>query len=68
MTACVFLMVRGQWTEFGRFVMGLPGNWRNPGYRRAYVSHWIVPLAMAYIVVLCGSIFWGLRRLRRGAG
>ena len=66
--ACaIAFAVRGDWTRFGGFVAGLPAAWKSGGYRRAYLAHWIPPALIAYVFLLCGSIFFGLRRLRKGA-
>ncbi len=63
----VWLAYRGEWSRFGAFLAGLPSVWKSPGYRSAYLSHWALPLFLSYAIVLCGSIFLGLRRLKRDA-
>jgi hypothetical protein len=65
--AGAFFVVTGQWTQFGAFVAGLPAGWKAPGFRRAYLAHWLLPALAAYVILLCGSIFLGLRRMRKGA-
>jgi len=64
---CALIVYRGEWTDFVRFVATLPAGQKVPGLRWAWVSRWIVPTALTYGIVLCGSIFLGLRRLRKGA-
>ena len=66
-SAVAVLAVRGEWSQFGSFFAGLPAAWKTPGPRRMYLARWVLPMAGVYAVVLCGSIFFGLRRLRKGA-
>ena len=68
LAAGVVFAVRGEWTGFGAFVAGLPAGLKVGGYRRAYLAHWVLPGLGVYVIVLCGGIFFGLRRLRKGAG
>jgi hypothetical protein len=67
LAAGAVLAVRGEWAQFGASVWALPAGWKQGGYRRAYLEHWILPALGAYVIVLCGGIFFGLRRLRSGA-
>lgn len=66
-SAAVMLAARGEWAQFGSFFTGLPAAWKTPGPRREYMVRWILPMVGVYAVLLCGSIFLGLRRLRKGA-
>lgn len=66
-SAAAVLAVRGEWAQFGIFFAGLPAVWKTPGPRRMYLSRWVLPMVGVYAVVLCGSIFLGLRRVRKGA-
>jgi len=61
------LVRRGEWAQFGGFLAGLPASWKAGGPRRVYLAHWVLPMLTAYVLLLCGSIFFGLRRLRKGA-
>jgi hypothetical protein len=73
LTACVaaciaaLLLDRGEWRQLGGVLGGLPFAAKSPGYRWAYLSRWAIPLFLSYLAVLCGGVFWGLRRLRKGA-
>jgi hypothetical protein len=67
LAVCVFFAWQGQWVQFGGFVASLAAIRKAPGRRWSYISHWVLPLSLSYGIVLCGSIFWGLRRLRKGA-
>ena len=61
------LVRRGEWAQFGSFLAGLPASWKAGGPRRLYLAHWVLPMLLAYAAMLCGGIFFGLRRLRKGA-
>jgi hypothetical protein len=61
------LVSRGEWAQFGSFLAGLPASWKAGGPRRVYLAHWVLPMLLVYLVMLSGGIFFGLRRLRRGA-
>lgn len=63
----IAFVVRGDWAQFGGFLAGLPAGWKSGGFRRAYLQRWILPASAAYVLLLCGSIFLGVRRLRKGA-
>ena len=66
-TATAFLIHWGEWSQFGGIFAVLSSGWRSPGYRWTFLSRWILPLFLAYLIVLCGGIFFGLRRRKRGA-
>ena len=67
LTASAFLIRRGEWSQFGSIFAMLSAGWRSPGYRWAFLSRWLLPLLLAYLIVLCGGVFFGLRRRKRGA-
>jgi hypothetical protein len=58
---------RGDWREFGLWLLQIPAIFKQPGPRTAFLLRWLAPLIAAYGLVLSLSIFWGLRResLRR---
>ena len=64
--AGTLLVERGKWAGFGGFLAGLPAGLKTGGYRRTYLAHWVLPFLLVYAAMLCGSIFFGLRRLRKG--
>jgi len=66
LVAGAVLVHRGEWAQFGGFLAGLPAGWKTGGYRRTYLAHWVLPMLLVYAAMLCGSIFFGLRRLRKG--
>ena len=65
--ACLILVHRGDWRQFGAVFAALASAWKAPGRRWAYLSHWILPFLLSYATVLLTGIFFGLRRLKRGA-
>lgn len=67
LAAGAVFVVRGEWAQFGSFVAASLAGWRTGGYRQAYLAHWVWPVLGVYVIVLCGGIFFGLRRLRKGA-
>ena len=55
------------WAQFGSFLAESIRGWKTGSYRRLYLAHWVLPMLLAYTLMLCGGIFLGLRRLRKGA-